>query len=82
MQVGGDWYDAVELPNGSLLVAIGDVVGHGVAAATWMGKLRTLVQYCAFDGQGPAPLLARLNSYCIASADADMATLLLASSIR
>ncbi len=76
VQVGGDWYDAVELPGGSLLVAIGDVVGHGISAATWMGNLRTLVRYCAFDGQDPAPLLARLNSYCMASVGADMATVL------
>ncbi len=76
VQVGGDWYDAFELPGGSLLVAIGDVVGHGISAATWMGNLRTLVRYCAFDGQDPATLLARLNSYCMASAGADMATVL------
>ncbi|MEP6625458.1 MAG: SpoIIE family protein phosphatase [Acidimicrobiia bacterium] len=76
VQVGGDWYDAVELPGGTVLVAIGDVVGHGISAATWMGNLRTLVRYCAFDGQDPATLLARLNSYCMASAAADMATVL------
>ena len=76
VQVGGDWYDAMQLPGGSLLVAIGDVVGHGVPAATWMGKLRTLVQYCAFDGLSPAAMLARLNGYCMSVAGADMATAL------
>ena len=74
--VGGDWYDAVPLEDGGLLVAIGDVVGHGVRAATWMGKLRTLVQFCALDGMAPAAMLHRLNAYCFSAVGSDMATAL------
>ena len=40
MQVGGDWYDAVELGDGRLAVAVGDVVGRGLPAAATMGQLR------------------------------------------
>ncbi|MGZ4712432.1 MAG: PAS domain-containing protein [Acidimicrobiia bacterium] len=74
VRVGGDWYDAVELPGGSILVAIGDVVGHGVGAATWMGKLRSVVQFCALDGLAPAETLRRLNDYCRLLPGSDMAT--------
>jgi serine phosphatase RsbU (regulator of sigma subunit) len=38
--IGGDWYDALELPDGSVAVALGDVTGHGVEAAVLMGKIR------------------------------------------
>ena len=38
--IGGDWYDALGLPDGSVAVALGDVSGHGVEAAALMGKLR------------------------------------------
>jgi GAF domain-containing protein len=38
--VGGDWYDAFELPDGRVAITIGDVLGHGIDAAVWMGRLR------------------------------------------
>ncbi|NEE17079.1 SpoIIE family protein phosphatase, partial [Streptomyces sp. SID7499] len=38
--VGGDWYKARELPDGRLLIALGDARGHGLEAATLMAKLR------------------------------------------
>ena len=74
IRIGGDWYDAVPLPSGRLMIAIGDVVGHGIRAATWMGRLRTLVQFCALDGLDPAAVLGRLNDYCFSVAGSDMAT--------
>lgn len=39
--VGGDWYDAFELPDGRIAITVGDVLGHGLEAATWMSKLRS-----------------------------------------
>jgi PAS domain S-box-containing protein len=78
IRIGGDWYDAVPLPSGRLMVAIGDVVGHGIPAATWMGRLRTLVQFCALDGLDPSGVLERLNDYCFSAAGSDMATVLVA----
>jgi GAF domain-containing protein/anti-sigma regulatory factor (Ser/Thr protein kinase) len=63
--VGGDWYDVLELPDGRVGVAIGDVVGHGLEAATLMGALRNALQAYALQGLSPAevaPLLARFAS--------------------
>ena len=77
IRIGGDWYDAVPLPSGRLMIAIGDVVGHGIRAATWMGRLRTLVQFCALDGLDPAAVLGRLNDYCFRASGSDMATVVL-----
>jgi anti-sigma regulatory factor (Ser/Thr protein kinase)/putative methionine-R-sulfoxide reductase with GAF domain len=60
-EVGGDWYDVIELPNGHLGIAIGDVVGHGVRGATLMGQLRTSLRAYALEGYGPGRALERLN---------------------
>jgi PAS domain S-box-containing protein len=78
LKVGGDWYDAVPLRDGRVMLVIGDVVGHGVRAAASMGKLRNVLQYSALDGLAPAAVLQRLNAYFCALADADMATLFVA----
>jgi len=77
VHVGGDWYDTLALPEGTLLVAIGDVVGHGARAATWMGKLRAIVQFCALDGLGPAATLTRLDHFCQTLPGGDLATALI-----
>ena len=42
--VGGDWYDALVLPDGSVGLVIGDVMGHGIEAVTAMAQLRTMVR--------------------------------------
>lgn len=62
-QVGGDWYDAIVLPGGQIGVAIGDVVGHGVRAATLMGELRSALRaYAIAEPDSPGAVLTRLNS--------------------
>jgi PAS domain S-box-containing protein len=76
LKVGGDWYDVVPLPNGRVMLAIGDVVGHGVRAAVAMGKIRNALQFCALDGLAPGAILRRLNQYFCGLEDAAMATLL------
>ncbi|MBO3094923.1 SpoIIE family protein phosphatase [Cellulomonas dongxiuzhuiae] len=43
-RVGGDWYDALELPDGRFVVAVGDVAGHGLGAAAAMGQLRNALR--------------------------------------
>lgn len=78
LKVGGDWYDAVPLRDGRVMLVIGDVVGHGVRAAASMGKLRNVLQYSALDGLAPAAVLQRLNAYFCSLTDADMATLFIA----
>ena len=40
--VGGDWYDAFELPDGRIAITLGDVLGHGLEAATWMTSFATV----------------------------------------
>ncbi|MDO8212164.1 SpoIIE family protein phosphatase [Conexibacter sp. CPCC 206217] len=59
--LGGDWYDAFPLPGGRVAVAVGDVVGHGVAAAAVMAQLRTALRAYAADGYGPASVVERMN---------------------
>src|SRR6185369_15563664 len=41
LEVGGDWYDVIALPDGRVALAVGDVVGRGLGAATTMGQLRS-----------------------------------------
>ena len=59
--VGGDWYDVVPLPDGRIGVAIGDVAGHGLRAATLMGQLRNSLRAYALEGHSPAAVVQRLN---------------------
>ncbi len=59
--VGGDWYDAVPLPDpgrsdGRLLaVSVGDVIGHALDAATVMGQVRSMLRQAAWDHPGEPP---------------------------
>ena len=64
--VGGDWYDAIALPNGEIFLSIGDVVGHGLEAATVMGNLRQAARGLAVQGHRPSSILAALNSLLLA----------------
>jgi serine phosphatase RsbU (regulator of sigma subunit)/integral membrane sensor domain MASE1/anti-sigma regulatory factor (Ser/Thr protein kinase) len=61
VQVGGDWYDVVVLPDGRIAFAIGDVAGHGIPAAAAMGQMRTALRAYAFEVVTPAIALQRLN---------------------
>ena len=61
VDVGGDWYDVVVMPGGRILLAVGDVVGHGERAAAAMGQLRNALRAYAWEGFGPAAVLGRLN---------------------
>jgi sigma-B regulation protein RsbU (phosphoserine phosphatase) len=61
-EVGGDWYDAFPLPDGSAVLAIGDVVGHDLAAAVRMGQLRNMLRALAYDSEDdPAGVMRRLD---------------------
>jgi anti-sigma regulatory factor (Ser/Thr protein kinase)/putative methionine-R-sulfoxide reductase with GAF domain len=75
-EVGGDWYDVVELPRGQLGIAIGDVVGHGISAAAMMGQLRTALRAHALEGHRPAQTLERLDRFVQAMETRAMATAL------
>ncbi|MCA2216377.1 SpoIIE family protein phosphatase [Jidongwangia harbinensis] len=59
--VGGDWYHAGKLRDGSVLLAVGDVSGHGMQAATTMAQLRHALRALAVTTSDPAVLLDQLN---------------------
>jgi GAF domain-containing protein len=60
--VGGDWYDAFAQPDGSVMLAVGDVSGHDIEAAATMGQLRNLVRGDAFGRDDePGLLLTQLD---------------------
>lgn len=60
-EIGGDFYELVELDSGELLVAIGDVAGHSIHAATIMVELRHTLRAFAIDGHGPTGILDKLE---------------------
>jgi serine phosphatase RsbU (regulator of sigma subunit) len=47
--VGGDWYDAFRLSDGRIAITVGDVLGHGIDAAVWMGRLRNGLRAALFS---------------------------------
>jgi sigma-B regulation protein RsbU (phosphoserine phosphatase) len=59
--VGGDWYDAFELPGGQACAVIGDVAGSGLKAAVIMGRIRSALRAYALETADPADLLGRLD---------------------
>ncbi|WSW01860.1 SpoIIE family protein phosphatase [Streptomyces sp. NBC_01006] len=65
MDVGGDWYDVVETGEGLLALVIGDVQGHGVAAAATMGQLRSAVRAFTLAGSAPDQVVAGTNRLLI-----------------
>lgn len=60
--VGGDWYDAVVLPNERILLVVGDVAGHGIEAATEMVALRNALRGLAATGATPSQMLNWLGT--------------------
>jgi hypothetical protein len=75
-QVGGDWYDVFPLPGGSLAVAVGDVAGHDLRAASAMAQLRSILRAIACDrDESPACVVGRVDSVMSHTADASLATL-------
>jgi serine phosphatase RsbU (regulator of sigma subunit) len=60
-RVGGDWYITAEMPEGNVLLAIGDVAGHGLDAAAGMARLRGALAGLAITGAPPERLVGWLN---------------------
>jgi PAS domain S-box-containing protein len=59
--IGGDWYDALTLPDGSIVLSVGDVTGRGLVAAGFMGKLRQAVGVAALYEADPARMLDAID---------------------
>lgn len=74
-EVGGDWYDVISLPDGRVVLVVGDVMGHGVSAAAAMGRLRITTKALARHESEPAELLAELDA-CAQEAGIELATCL------
>ncbi|MDP9165170.1 MAG: SpoIIE family protein phosphatase [Actinomycetota bacterium] len=63
LEVGGDWYDVVDLDDGRAALIVGDCVGHGLAAATVMGQLRSACRALFFEQSSPSAVLAGLDRF-------------------
>ncbi|MBL1079325.1 SpoIIE family protein phosphatase [Nocardia sp. 2] len=72
---GGDWFDAVVLPDGWVALIVGDVVGHGVAASAAMGRLRAVLDEALISAPDVETALARADSYAAADPALRAATL-------
>src|SRR4051812_5955597 len=78
-QVGGDWYDGFEQPDGAPLLVIGDVVGHNVEAAAAMGQIRSILRGIAYDRpESPAQVLTRVDNVLTGLRIGTLATALVA----
>jgi PAS domain S-box-containing protein len=63
LQVGGDWYDVVDMGDGRVALTVGDCVGHGLAAATVMGQLRSACRALLLENPSPSAALAGLDRF-------------------
>ncbi|MFF9194213.1 SpoIIE family protein phosphatase [Streptomyces sp. NPDC014779] len=61
--IGGDWYDIIQLPGGRVGAVIGDVQGHDTHAAAVMGQLRIVLRAYAAEGHTPATVMARASVF-------------------
>ncbi|MFE1409814.1 SpoIIE family protein phosphatase [Streptomyces sp. NPDC058746] len=75
-EVGGDWYDVLHLADGKVGLLIGDVMGHGIAAAAVMGRLSASVRALARLDLGPVRLLRQLEAALADLSEPMLATLL------
>jgi serine phosphatase RsbU (regulator of sigma subunit)/anti-sigma regulatory factor (Ser/Thr protein kinase) len=75
LDVGGDWFDALRLPDGRLGLVVGDVVGKGVEAAASMAQLRNAIRAFSIERLKPSSVLARLNRLAEDALDTSFATL-------
>jgi PAS domain S-box-containing protein len=74
--IGGDWYDVLERPDGRVGLVVGDVVGHGLRAASTMGQLRNAVRAYGLVEASPAEVVARINRLVMSGVEEVMATIL------
>jgi PAS domain S-box-containing protein len=82
--VGGDFYDLLDLPDGSVGIAVGDVVGHDVAAAAAMGHLRGVLRAVVWEAENadPGAVLARVDRLVQGLQVASLATMVWVRAVR
>ncbi|MFJ7626992.1 PP2C family protein-serine/threonine phosphatase [Streptomyces sp. NPDC097595] len=74
LDIGGDWYDGFELPDGALAFAVGDVQGHDVEAAAFMGRVRIAMRAFALTAEDPGEVMSRTNDLLLAADTGLLAT--------
>ena len=74
LDVGGDWFDALQLPDGKLGLVVGDVVGKGLQAAASMGQLRNAIRAFSIERLKPPSVLTRLSRLADEVLDTSFAT--------
>ncbi|OKJ66585.1 PP2C family protein-serine/threonine phosphatase [Streptomyces sp. CB02460] len=74
LDIGGDWYDGFVLPDGALAFAVGDVQGHDVEAAAFMGQTRIAMRAFALTADDPGEVMSRTNDLLLAADTGLLAT--------
>jgi len=77
-EVGGDWFDAIQLPGSRVALVVGDVMGHGLHSAVAMGRFRTAMQTLAALDLPPGQILRHLDNLSQRLGDDHLATCLYA----
>jgi serine phosphatase RsbU (regulator of sigma subunit) len=78
VEIGGDWYDVIDLDERRLLLVVGDVSGRGLHAATTMAALRYAIRAYAAQDDGPAEILTKISRLLNVSESGQLATVLCA----
>jgi serine phosphatase RsbU (regulator of sigma subunit) len=79
VDIGGDWYDVIDLDGRRLLLVVGDVSGRGLRAATTMAELRFAIRAYAAQSDGPAEILTKIGRLVNVSESGQLATVLCAT---
>ena len=61
MQVGGDYYDLIQISDSKLFVVVGDVSGKGLSASLYMTKLQTMIKLSCSEDKSPKEILIDIN---------------------
>jgi serine phosphatase RsbU (regulator of sigma subunit) len=78
-EVGGDWYEVIELADRRVGIAVGDAIGHGIEAAAIMGSVRNALRAHAWSVGDPAEVLRRLDEFVSEVESAHLTTVLYAT---
>lgn len=74
LEIGGDWHDVMPLPDGRVAIIVGDVVGHGLAASSSMGALRSATRALVRVLPDPAAVLRELDAFVATTEQTPMVT--------
>ncbi|WP_223162824.1 SpoIIE family protein phosphatase [Nocardioides antri] len=76
VEVGGDWYDVIQLRDGLIGLAIGDVAGHGLSAAATMGQMRMALRAYAVQDPSPVSVMSGVHRLATRLSTPEMVTLI------